>query len=462
MHDRLLSTIECARSLLSSPGCEYAEIRLAAGAGTTISLSGEQVEAFSAGDTISGSVRVLNNGAWGFVSFNDLADIERHFRRALEISSALNPREKTRVRRQAAVRRAFVTEARVPFDAVSLDEKFALISGYNRILKSSARIQTTRAMYRDVRTDYAYLNSEGSEITYDRAYCGVSLSSIAKDGAVIQPFSDSVSGYGGFEIVKGREEAARDVAKTAVDLLSAESVPGGTYRVVADQKLAGVLIHEAFGHLSEADFIHENERLKEIMVLGARFGPDDLSVVDSGGIAGLAGFIPFDDEGTLPAETHLIKNGLLSGRLHSRETAEKMGEETTGNGRAISVMQQPIVRMTNTYIENGAHDRDELVAAAGDGVLAKGFIGGQTNLEMFTFTSGYGHAIKNGRIGAMYRNIQLSGNVFTTLRNIAMIGNDRIMYGGLGGCGKGGQSPLPVSFGGPHLLIKDVLIGGEQ
>lgn len=462
MRDRLSRIIERARSLLSSHGSGYAEVRLAASSGTTISLSGEQVETFSAGDTIGGSVRVLNNGAWGFISFNDPEEIERHFRRAMEISSSLNPREKTKIRRQDAVRRRFVTDARRPFEAVPLEEKFELISGYNKILRSSSKIQTTRATYRDVRSDYACLNSEGSELTYDRAYCGVSFSSIAKDGAAIQPFSDSVSGYGGFEIAQGRDEMARGVAKTAVDLLAAEPLPGGTYRVVADQKLAGVFIHEAFGHLSEADFIYENERLRKMMILGARFGPETLTVMDSGGIIGLAGYIPFDDEGTLPGETFLIKNGLLSGRLHSRETAEKMGEQTTGNGRAISAMQQPIVRMTNTYIENGAHGRDDLIEAAGDGVLAAGFIGGQTNLEMFTFTSGYGHAIRNGRIGPMYRNIQLSGNVFTTLRNIEMVGNDRIMYGGLGGCGKGGQSPLPVSFGGPHLLIKDVLIGGSQ
>jgi TldD protein len=462
MREPLPGIIEQARTLLSACRCEYAEVRLASSTGTTISLSGEQVEAFSAGETIGGSVRVLNNGAWGFISFNDPAGIKHHFRRALEISAALNTREKTKIRRQGALRRHFATEPRIDFDGVPLDEKFDLISGYNRILKSSPRIQTTRATYRDTRSHYAYLNSEGSEITYDRAYCGVSFASIAKDGSVIQPYSDSVSGYGGFEIVQGREEMAGGVAKTAVDLLSAESVPGGTYRVVADQKLAGVFIHEAFGHLSEADFIHENERLRKMMVLGTQFGPASLNVVDNGGISDCAGFIPFDDEGTLPGETFLIRDGLLSGRLHSRETAEKMGEPTTGNGRAISVMQQPIVRMTNTYIENGTHDRDAIIEAAGDGILAAGFIGGQTNLEMFTFTSGYGHAIKDGKIGAMYRDIQLSGNVFTTLRNIDMIGNDRIMYGGLGGCGKGGQSPLPVSFGGPHLLIKDVLIGGSQ
>jgi TldD protein len=185
-------------------------------------------------------------------------------------------------------------------------------------------------------------------------------------------------------------------------------------------------------------------------------------VIDTGIPTGLAGHIPFDDEGIPPAETRLITGGLLSGRLHSRETAEKMDEAPTGNARALGVMLQPIVRMTNTYIENGAHDRDAILDSAGNGIYAAGVIGGQTNLEMFTFTSGCGYEIKNGKMGKMYRDIVLSGNVFTTLGAIEMIGNDRVMYGGLGGCGKGGQGPLPVSFGGPHLLIRDVLIGGSR
>jgi TldD protein len=462
MRDEIDHIRESARSLLSACQCEYAEIRLVASTGTSISLSGEEVETFSSGDTVGGSVRVLNNGAWGFISFNDMADIERHFRRGLFISSSVKAQDKTKIRRYGTVRRHFATRTVMDFSNVPLEEKFSLINSYNRILKSSPQIQTTRAAYRDVRSYYAYLNSEGSEITYDRAYCGISLSSIARDGSVIQPYGDSVSGYGGFEIVQGRDDLAEGVVKTAVDLLKAESVPGGTYRVVADQKLAGVFIHEAFGHLSEADFVHENEKLRTMMVIGKEFGPKELTVIDNGDMPEFSGYIPFDDEGVIPTGTHLIKNGLLHGRLHSRETAEKMDEDTTGNGRAIGVMNQPIVRMTNTYIENGAHDRGSIIEAAGNGIYAAGVIGGETNLEMFTFTSGYGYEIKGGKIGKIYKDIVLSGNVFTTLRNIELIGNDRRMFGGLGGCGKGGQSPLPVSFGGPHLLIKDVLIGGAQ
>jgi TldD protein len=462
MRETVDSILPAARSLLSGCRCEYADVRLSASDGVTISLSGSQVETFSSGATVAGSVRVLRDGVWGFVSFNDPARLERHFARALEIASSVATSEKTRIRRCATVRRQVLTPAERDFGLVPLEEKFALISSYNDILKSSKRVQTTRSAYRDVRTYYAFLNSEGSEVTYDRAYCGVALSAVARDGSVIQPFHESVSGYGGFEIARGREEMAEGVAHRAVDLLSAEPVPGGAYRVVADQKLAGVFIHEAFGHLSEADFIHENPRLREVMVLGRQFGPPGLTVMDSGDMPGLSGYIPVDDEGVEPRGTALITDGRLSGRLHSRETAEKMGEEPRGNARAISVLNQPIVRMTNTYIENRSGGRDDLLAAAGDGIYAVGFIGGETNLEMFTFTSGCGYEIKNGKLGKMYRDMVLSGNVFTTLGKIAMIGGDRQMYGGLGGCGKGGQSPLPVSFGGPHLLITDVLIGGRH
>ena len=140
------------------------------------------------------------------------------------------------------------------------------------------------------------MNSEGSNLSYEKMHCGISLTSVAKDGSIIQPFHESVSGYGGYEIVRGREELAEKVVKIAVDMLSAEPLEGGTYDVILDPRLSGVFIHEAFGHLSEADFIHENPRMKEQMTLGREFGPVNFNVIDDGSIPGLAGYIPFDDE----------------------------------------------------------------------------------------------------------------------------------------------------------------------
>ena len=138
-----------------------------------------------------------------------------------------------------------------------------------------------------------------------------------------------------------------------------------------------------------------------------------------------------------------------------------MGEEVTGNARAISASTIPIVRMTNTYIENGDSTVDELFEKLWNGIYVVGALGGQTNLEMFTFTPAYAYEIKKGKKTKKLRDCMLMGNVFVTLANIEAIANDCSLFGGLGGCGKQGQAPLPVASGGPHILIKNVLIGGK-
>lgn len=462
MNEKLSAAMEKGKQLVASGGLDFAEIRLSAGSGTSISLSGENTDAVTSADSVAGSVRVLKNGSWGFATFNDLASIERFFKSAVNSASMVTPRVKSVIAAGSPVTGTFTTGVSTDFNHVSIDEKFELISGYNKILRNAEHIQTTRAIYRDGGSTYVYLNSEGSHLEYNRSYCGISLASVAKKGAIVQPYNESVSGFGGFEITQNRDAMAEKVVKTASDMLDAEPVEGGRYSVILDPKLSGVFIHEAFGHLSEADFVYENPSMREVMVIGREFGPAELNVADDGSIEHIAGYIPFDDEGIIPSKTYLIKNGTLSGRLHSRETAAMMGEQTTGNGRSMGVMKQPIVRMTNTYIENGKHSRDDIFSAMDDGLYAVSYIGGQTNLEMFTFTAAYGYRVKNGKPGKMFRDIILSGNVFTTLKNISMIADDGEMFGGLGGCGKGGQGPLPVTLGGPHMLVKDVLVGGGK
>jgi TldD protein len=184
-------------------------------------------------------------------------------------------------------------------------------------------------------------------------------------------------------------------------------------------------------------------------------------VVDDGSIEGERGFIAYDDDGVKSGKTYLIKNGKLSGRLHSRFTAAIMDERPTGNSRAIRFNYMPLVRMTNTYIENGESTLDELLDGIDRGLYVVGALGGNTELEMFTFSSAKAYKIENGKITDPVRDVILSGNLFETLRNIDGVANDLKMFGGLGGCGKGGQMPLPVSDGAPHIRIRNVVIGGK-
>jgi TldD protein len=196
------------------------------------------------------------------------------------------------------------------------------------------------------------------------------------------------------------------------------------------------------------------------MVLGKRFGGKHLNIIDDPTIPNLRGSYKYDDEGTLAGSTYLIREGILEGRLHSRETAAKMGERTTGNARAVNYLFPPIVRMSNTFIESGSASFEGMLGDIEEGVYVKDWYGGTTSLEMFTFSAGEAYMIRRGRLAELLRPVVLTGNVFTTLQNIDAIGNDLEMNQG-GGCGKGGQYPLPVSNGSPHIRIRHCVVGGR-
>jgi TldD protein len=306
-----------------------------------------------------------------------------------------------------------------------------------------------------------YGNSDGTYIEDERPDIGVMIGATARHGDNVQHGFESAAGGGGFHIAEGLHEKAKSAATRAVELLSAPTVKGGTYPVVINPKLAGVFAHEAFGHLSEADFLYENEQMKKLMVIGKRLGSDMVNIIDDGSMEGLRGTQRYDDEGVRTQKNYLIKDGILVGRLHSRETAGKMGEIPTGNARAISYSYEPIVRMTNTYIDKGGSSFEDMIHDIPLGIYAVDMVGGQTAMEMFTFSAAYGYMIRDGKVAEMVRDVVLTGNVFETMMHIDLLGNRVEFPPSGGGCGKGGQSPLPVGLGGPHVRIQNVVVGGR-
>ncbi len=448
------------KKALAGARADYAEVRLERSATTTISYVGNELEEISEFTSLGGCVRALVKGGWGFASFNDLDDLPRYVRLACDQAAlvggdhtALAP-----VQPQAADVRA---EVEVDPRQVPLADKEALLRRYNSRILAHERIQTSSVRYRDTSVEKFFVSTEGASLRQETVFCGASLAAIAREGMNVQRAHKGVGDLRGFATVEGLDEECEKVVERALGLLAAEPVKGGRYTVIADPILAGVFVHEAFGHLSEADFVHENPQLREIMQLGRRFGPDHLSIVDDPTLEGEAGHYRFDDEGTPARRTYLLRDGILTSRLHSRETAAKMGEEPTGNARALDYQFQPIVRMSNTYIEPRDWKFEDLVADTGEGLYVRGSLGGQTEMEMFTFSAEEAFVIRDGRIAERVREIVLTGNVFETLANIDAICDDLTFYGGLGGCGKGGQSPLRVSTSAPHIRIRNCLVGGR-
>src|SRR6266704_4529719 len=329
------------------------------------------------------------------------------------------------------------------------------------MLAGSNAIVDTQAIYRDEVSEVWYVNSEGASLYQLRPEIVLSGTAIGRRDGNIEKGLESIGLRKGWHSVQNYQDRFRVVAQRAVDLLDAPRVRGGAYPVILDNELAGVFIHEAFGHLSEADFVFETPQAREMMTLGRRFGKPVLTVGDNGAASGLRGTLPFDDEGTPTQDTILIKEGTLVGRLHSRETAAAMGERPTGNARAISFRHAPIVRMTNTYIGNGHGSFEDLIRDVKLGVYACGAFGGQTLLENFSFTAAYGRMIRDGHLAELVKDVVLAGNLFQTLDRIDRIAGDFRWNQMGGGCGKAGQYPLPVTEGAPHVRIEEALVGGD-
>ncbi len=437
---------------------DYIEAHLEESQASHITYRGRELESTGRTTATGGNVRALVKGGWGFVSFNNLNELGSKAELAVKQAQLVGNKESQLTQVEPAVDIVPDEIAKNPM-TMPLADKKQLLDEYNDIIWQTPRIQTSVINYGDSHKKVIYTNSLGSYIEQERTDTSLRLTAVATDNSNIQQVGLSLGSKGDFSLIQGLHNQVGQMARRAVELLSAPQVKGGEYTVVLDPVLAGVFVHEAFGHLSEADFVYENDRMREIMTLGKKFGSEKLNIVDSATIPGLRGSYKYDDEGVPATKTYLIREGKLVGRLHSRETAVKMKEKPTGNARAINYRYPPIVRMTNTYIEPDSASFEEIIGDIKEGVYAKNWYGGTTSMEMFTFSAGEAYMIRHGKLAETIKPVVLTGNVFTTLNNIDAIGNDLEMNQG-GGCGKGEQMPLPVTNGSPHIRIRHCLVGG--
>ncbi|AFZ02685.1 TldD/PmbA family protein [Calothrix sp. PCC 6303] len=440
---------------------DYLIIRLEESEGTDIVLRGDKLETLSEGVSIGGQIRACYKGGWGLSSFNQLATITDRIEEAIAAARMVGD-EETILAPVAPVQAIchLPLTGRNPRQ-ISIIEKKQLCDRYNDLLKDiDSRITTTSVRYADSSQRVIIATSEGSMIEQSWVDMEMRFAATARNGETVQTGRETTGSRKAFEDLTDLDNQVKSAAQRAISALSLPSIKGDIYTVVIDPILTGLFVHEAFGHLSEADMAYENPDFLEVMTLGRKFGHEELQIFDGASPEGHRGSYFYDDEGVPATNTQLIQNGILVGRLHSRETAGKLGEAATGNARCLNYHYAPIVRMTNTWIERGKTPVKDLFSDIKQGVYARNWLGGMTNGEMFTFSAGEAWMIRNGEIAEAVKDVTLSGNVFQTLADIEGIGDD-FYWDESGGCGKGGQNGLPVGCGGPSLRIRDVVVGGE-
>ena len=277
----------------------------------------------------------------------------------------------------------------------------------------------------------------------------------------------SAGGGGRYDLAYFDETLVRQFVDSAVKqaLINLESrpAPAGEMTVVLGNGWPGVLLHEAVGHGLEGDF-----NRKETSVFSGRIGErvaaKGVTVVDQGDIADRRGSLNIDDEGNETRRTVLIEDGILVGYMQDETNARLMGVQSTGNGRRESYASAPMPRMTNTFMENGGYEPDEIIASIDKGIYAVNFGGGQVDITSgkFVFSASEAWWVEGGKLQYPVKGATIIGNGPEVLKHVSMIGNDTALDSGVGVCGKDGQS-VPVGVGQPTLRIDAGLtVGGSE
>ena len=443
-------------------GAEYSETRAQKLHKTMLTLKEGRVEAAKQGIENGIALRVLVEGAWGFASVGSL-DNEVVMN---AVSNACNMAKNASSRVKAPIKLA---ETRIVKDNVKIkpkkrpstilmEDKINTALAINKaVLGYDKRLKVCTVDYLDLTGTSYFANSEGTQIKQDKLYVWSRITATASSKGVFTFSREEIGSTEGYDVFDSAPEVIGEkVASRAIKQLVAKSPKGGKSQVVLGPNVLGVFVHEAFGHLAEADLALSGGVLQNR--LGKKIGSDLVTFYDDGTIKGAFGSFKYDDEGVPTQKTLLIKDGVVKGLMHNRETAQKFNVEPTGNARAQNFRVEPIIRMRNTFMAPRDHSLEELMEDIHSGYYLKSFRGGQANLDG-TFQVGIQEAyeIRNGEIGDPVRDVSISGSTLETLFKVDAVGKDFELWPGR--CGKG-QTAF-VCDGGPHIRVKEVIVGGS-
>ena len=350
-----------------------------------------------------------------------------------------------------------------PYD-VPPEEKVALALDTDGAAWNGDSIRNTSTRWGFILDQRTFISSEGAQVELTTPLIGMSVSSVAVHAGGKEGVGYSKSLCAGYEFMKEVDWGgfAEEISDLAAEAVKAETAPAGTYKVVVDPDVVGLVLHEALGHATEGDGVASGGSCLHGR-LGSQIGSEHVTICDEGVVE--RGFhLPYDDEGTRKGKLTLIEDGVLKAYLNDRRSAKKLGVESSGNGRVQDFENSPIVRMTNYYVEPRDHSLEELVEGVEDGILiqGRGGRGGQVDSGMGTFSFGVGPSriIKGGELRELVRGVVISGSVLDVLKSVDAVGKDWKMRASVfGGCGKGGQW-VKVGMGGASMRA-EMTVGGR-
>jgi TldD protein len=449
-----------------SSGGDFAEIFLEHRTYDFINMEEDIIKETAEAVSLGMGIRIIRGDRTGFGYTNDLS-LDKVKKTALTAAAIARGKAGTPAPpplRERTLRRTFYRAAS-PASEAGLRRKIDLVrEAYAAAQGCDPRIAKVKVHYSDSLKHMCIANSEGLLVRDTRPMVKLVCVAISeKDGK-------RESGYWGgggrvgmeyFRDVLTPRRIGEEAAREALVLLDAADAPAGEMPIVLAAGHSGVLIHEAVGHLLEADF---NRKKTSIFwnKMGRKVGSALVTIYDDPTIPGYRGSYNVDDEGTAPRKTLLVEKGVVRGLLQDKLSARLMKRATTGHGRRQDYGHWPIPRMSNSFIDAGDDAPEDILRSVRKGFYVSSLSGGQVeDSGKFTFSVSLGYLIEDGKLTAPVKQATLIGTNIDILRRIDRVGSDLAFGLQTGTCSKDGQD-VPVTDGCPTLRIAKMTVGGTS
>jgi TldD protein len=467
-------------------GASYADARYTMQESEEVHAKNGAVESLRSSAGHGVGVRVIAEGAWGFAATSTLTTqaVEEAARLAVRIARASAPTQPTPVQLAPvapAQGRFAATAAEDPF-RVPLAERVDLLLDCDRLMAEAANVPLREGFLEILREQKYFESSEGARIYQERVEtgAGIECTAVAPDGSETQTRSYPSSHGGqtaqrGWELVRELDLAAHaeQIAREAEALLTAPCCPATVTDVILEGSQLALQLHESCGHPIELDRVLGTEAsfagtsfLTPDKLDSFRYGSEHVNINADATLPGGLGSFPYDDEGVPGQRTQIVREGMFTGYLSSRETAPVIGRLSSGAMRADGYNRLPLVRMTNINLEPGDWTLDELISETKRGL----YLCTNTSWSIddkrlnFQFGTEAAYRIEDGDLGEMLKNATYTGNTpdFWGACDAVCDAGEWYLWG-VPNCGKGEpMQTARVGHGVAPARFRDVRVGVMQ
>ena len=450
---------------LQTKGVDYAEARLETNSSTGILLKDSNPEMTGFDKSCGLGVRYLINNNMGFVSINELIKekIKEQLERSIKLTKRAEPiSQKLCLSEEKAIKSKHEVKQKQKIQDFSQEDKLKFVNEIDKELLAEHKYLSLS----DNITEKYYVNTEGSEINsiIPRINFFYFLTIIEKNQSIQRYLQKgSTTGY---EILKSWDlssEIQKEIKALRENIIKGVKAPKEEVDVVVGPEVTGIAVHEASGHPTEADRIFGREAAQagESFItqdmLNTDIGSEHVTILEDPTIEGSYGYYLYDDEGVKAKKRVLFKNGKINEFLHDRESAKQMNIRSNGSSRANHYSVEPMVRMSNTYLQEGKAKEEELIKDVKKGVYIKNFM--EWNIDDRRFQQKYvgneAYLIENGEITKPVKNPALELTTPKLWSSVDLIANILQFFAGT--CGKGEpMQGIPVLMGGPSMRLKNI------